>query len=374
MAGRLPPGFVPHPVWDPAGPTLAEVLAGAGSGIGAALAAPALRSGLLAALGRGPSRRAERTSGGRARPGPAAERPALREAMALDSATADPGWFGPGSVAWRVQADASMYVAGVGAFALQLLHPLALAGVADHSRFAEDFFGRIVATAEFVQGVTFGGRAEAAARVEGVRRLHQRVVGTAPDGRRYDAADPDLLAWVHLGEYLAIAAAYRRFGARPLGPGDLDRYVSESAVVATAMGVADPPRSWAALDAAAQAYRPTLAVGEQTVSALRFLSDPPGLPARARAAWRLLWAGGMACVPPWAAGLLGAAPPARAELVACRALVRALDSALGDPPALVAARSRSDPARSGSDLTRSGSDLTRSRSGAEPRWPAPLLG
>lgn len=330
--GRLPPGFEPHPVWVPPAPTPAEVLAGAGAGLGAALAAPLLRAGLARALGRAPA-------AGRG-PGPPTDPPALRGALAADTAAGDPGWFGPGSVAWKVQSDASMYVAGVGAFVLQLLHPLALAGVADHSSFAEDFFGRIVRTALFLQGVTFGGSAEAAARIEGVRRVHRRVVGTAPDGRPYAADAPDLLAWVHLGEYLAIAAAYRRFGAYPLSVGELDGYVAEAAVAGRAMGVADPPRSWAELDAVAQSYRPVLAVGEQTAAALRFLAHPPGLPVAARPAWRLLWAGGMACVPPWARRLLGVTRPAPAELAACRALVRALDAVLGDPPTLVAARRR----------------------------------
>ena len=329
---RLPPGFEPHPVWSPPAPTLAEVLAGAGGGLGAALAAPSLlRAGLAGALGRAPG-------AGRRRSPP--EPPALRRAVATDEASGDPGWFGPGSVAWKVQSDASMYVAGVGAFALQLLHPLALAGVADHSSFAEDFFGRITRTAIFLQGVTFGGSAEASARVEGVRRVHRGVVGTAPDGRPYAAETPDLLAWVHLGEYLAIAAAYRRFGAYPLSTGELDRYVGEAAVAGRAMGVSDPPRSWSELDAVAQSYRPVLAVGEQTAAALRFLAHPPGLSAAARPAWRLLLAGGMVCVPPWARRLLGARSPAPAELVACRALVRALDTALGDPPALASARRR----------------------------------
>jgi uncharacterized protein (DUF2236 family) len=233
-----------------------------------------------------------------------------------------------------------MFVAGVAAFALQLAHPLALAGVVDHGSFADDFVGRVLRTGDFVQGVTFGGGAEAAARVAAVRRVHESVVGTAPDGRPYTAGDPSLLAWVHLSEYLAIAAAYRRFGAYPLGRDELDRYTSEVAIVGEAMGVCDPPRSWEGLDAAVQAYRPVLAVGEQTRSALHFLAHPPGLPPAARPAWRLLFAGGLCCVPPWARRLLGAGRPSPAEVVGCRALVRALASLLGDPPPLVAARAR----------------------------------
>jgi uncharacterized protein (DUF2236 family) len=252
----------------------------------------------------------------------------------------DPGWFGPDSVAWKVHADTSILVAGMTAFALQALHPLALAGVADHSSFADDFLGRTRRTGEFVSGVVYGTSAEAAARVATVQRVHERVVGVAPDGRPYSANDPELLEWVHVTEYLAIAAAYRRFALFPLSLADLDRYVGEVAVVGRAMGVDEPPRTWGELDAAFQRFRPMLAMGEQAVAAVRFLQDPPGLPDVARLAWRAVWAGAVSCLPPVARTLLHLEAPRRRDVLACRSLVRALGTALGPPPPLMAARRR----------------------------------
>jgi uncharacterized protein (DUF2236 family) len=322
-AGDHPPGIEPLPVWVPPGPTLVEVLSGAGAEIGTTLARPLL-AGVLGALMVPPDARSRHA---RAQAAPVAS-------------NGDAGWFGPDSVAWRVQSDPSMFVAGIAAFALQLLHPLALAGVADHSAFAEDFVGRVQRTGDFVQGVVYGTSEEARARCEQVRRVHRRVVGTAPDGRPYDANDPELLEWVHLGEYLAIAAAYRRFGAAPLTPADLDRYIDEVAVVGEAIGVTDPPRSWSSLDAALQRFRPQLALGEQASAALRFLRDPPGLPAAVRPAWRVAFVGAMACLPPQARRLLPAPQPGLADLVVCRSLVAALRALLGEPPPLRAARAR----------------------------------
>jgi uncharacterized protein (DUF2236 family) len=170
--------------------------------------------------------------------------------------------------------------------------------------------------------------------------VHRRVVGTAPDGRPYDASDPQLLEWVHLGEYLAIAAACRRFGAEPFSVAELDAYVDEVSVAGAAVGVVDPPRSWAELDAALQRHRPSLAVGEQTIAALDFLREPPGLPAAARPAWRIAFAGAVVCMPPWARRLLHLTDPSPAALVACRALVRGLGALAGPPPPLLAARAR----------------------------------
>jgi uncharacterized protein (DUF2236 family) len=233
-----------------------------------------------------------------------------------------------------------MLVAGMTAFALQALHPLALAGVADHSSFADDFMGRTRRTGEFVSGVVFGSSLEAADRVAAVRRIHERVVGVAPDGRAYSANDPELLEWVHVTEYLAIAAASRRFATRALSRDDLDRYVSEVAVIGEAMGVQDPPRSWAQLDAAYQRFRPHLAVGEQAVTAIGFLRCPPGLAAAAKPAWRAVWAGAVACLPPGARRLLGLSAPRPDELIACRSLIHALAVILGPPPTPAAARRR----------------------------------
>ena len=47
----------------------------------------------------------------------------------------DDGLFGPDSVAWRVHGELSTLIGGLRALMLQTLHPLAMAGVADHSAF-----------------------------------------------------------------------------------------------------------------------------------------------------------------------------------------------------------------------------------------------
>ncbi|HXX89004.1 MAG TPA: oxygenase MpaB family protein [Acidimicrobiales bacterium] len=311
-----------EPTWVPpragAAETMAGGVAGAMSGLGAPVLAPVLA---LALRGLGP------------RP-----RPRTRTAAPCDPG--DPGWFGPGSVAWRVHADVALAPSGLSAFMLQALHPRAMAGVWDHSAFGGDFLGRTRRTAEFVQGVVYGSSAEADAWCRRVQAVHRRVVGTTPDGRPYDAADPELVDWVHCTEYLAIAAGNRRFAAHPMTDDELDAYVAETARVGEAMGVASPPRSWAELDAAMRRHRPSLAVGEQAVLAVRFLRAGPGLPAAARPAWALLVAGATAVLPPVARRLLRLAEPPVPQVAACRALVRALGRVGGPPPQLLDARRR----------------------------------
>jgi uncharacterized protein (DUF2236 family) len=322
MSAPLPSSVVTEP-WIPPTPSLVETAAGAAAGAWAAVGAPVLVR--IVRLGLGPL--------GVSRDG----KPPSQNGH---DGAGDPGWFGPDSVTWRVHADTSMLVAGMTAFALQTLHPRAMAGVWDHSAFGGDFFGRTRRTGEFVQGVVYDPSAAAERRCEGLRRIHDRVVGHTPDGRPYSAGDPELLEWVHVTEYLAIASANRRFAAHPMSRAELDTYVAEVARVGTAVGVVDPPRTWAELDAAFRRHAPELAVGEQAATAVRYLENPPFLPAVARPPWRAVWAGALACLPPLGRNLLRAAEPPLPEVAACRALVRAVGRLLGEPLPLRAARKR----------------------------------
>ncbi|MGV8553892.1 oxygenase MpaB family protein, partial [Pseudomonas aeruginosa] len=49
---------------------------------------------------------------------------------------------------------------GIGALLLQMLHPLALAGVWDHSNFRDDLLGRLRRTGQFISATTYGPLAD----------------------------------------------------------------------------------------------------------------------------------------------------------------------------------------------------------------------
>lgn len=312
--------LAPKPVWVPPTPGPLELAAGVAAGTAAALASPLLVRPLTLAFG------------------PLGSDPASYDPTPAEMG--DPGWFGPDSVAWRVHADHSLLVAGIAAFTLQALHPLAMAGVAEHSAFADDFLGRTRRTGEFVQGVVYGSSTEAERLCRMVRKVHRQVVGVAPDGRPYAANDPELLDWVHISEYLAIAAANRRFGVTPMSRTDLDTYVHEVARVGVGTGVEDPPHTWAELNAALERHRPMLAVGEYAAAGVSFLDDPPIIPGPAKPVWRALWTGAVACLPPVARELLRLPEPSAFELARCRVVLRTI-GALGDtPPRLASARRR----------------------------------
>ncbi|HET9443483.1 MAG TPA: oxygenase MpaB family protein, partial [Acidimicrobiales bacterium] len=212
----------------------------------------------------------------------------------------DAGLFGRGSVAWRLHADASTLVGGLRALLLQTLHPLAMAGVAGHSDYRHDPWGRLHRTAEFLGTTIYAPTPAALRAVERVRAVHRQVVGTAPDGRPYAASDPHLLTFVHVTEVDSFLAAYRRYGAGGrLSEAEADRYVAEMAQVGELLGAEEVPTTAVGLRDWLEAVRPELHVGAQCRDAVRFLLVPPMSPV-ARGPYGLIAAAAVGLLPGWA--------------------------------------------------------------------------
>src|SRR3954470_1678846 len=122
------------------------------------------------------------------------ERSAAAYAAAVPVGPEDDGYFGPGSVTWRVSADLSAPVAGLRSLMIQALHPLAMAGVDQHSDWRSDPVGRLAATSAYVTTVSVGDRATAERAAARVRRIHEHVRGIdGVTGQPYAAGDPPLL-------------------------------------------------------------------------------------------------------------------------------------------------------------------------------------
>lgn len=214
--------------------------------------------------------------------------------------TEGPRWFTADDPIWRVHADASMFPAGIRALLLQSLHPLAMAGVAGHSGYKGDPWGRLQRTSEFLATTTFGTVEHAERQIARVRGIHRRVRGVAADGRPYAADDPHLLRWVHLTEADSFLTSYQRYAEQPLTPEEADTYVEQTTVVASRLGVVDPPTTVAQLREGLESYRPELASTPEAREAARFLLVHPPLPLAARPGYAALAAGAVAMLPRWA--------------------------------------------------------------------------
>jgi uncharacterized protein (DUF2236 family) len=247
----------------------------------------------------------------------------------------DAGYFAEDSATWVVHAGMGTFVAGIRALLMQALHPGAMAGVHDWSRYREDPLGRLSGTVRWIVVLTFGSTAQADRETARVGRFHTRVAGeyTAGDGARrgYSAGDDDLVDWVHVTFADAFLTCQQAWGGDI--PGGADAYVRDWATAGRLMGVAEPPTTAAGLRARRDGYlqRGELRGDERVADVVRFLRRPPFTGALGLA-YRVLFAAAVATIPKPYRRMLGV----RRSILPVRALtgvtLRTAARALGSGP------------------------------------------
>ena len=263
---------------------------------------------------------------------------------AVPAHSADDGLFGPRSIVWRVNRDRSFSLAGMRSLMVQALHPLAMAGVAQHSNWRQDPFGRLAATSSYLLTTTYGDTASAFAAAGWVRKVHVHVRGTDPEtGLAYSAEDPALLLWVHAGMVDSVVTVAQRYG-RPLSSEDADRYVAEMVRFAEIVGV--PPQHVPTTVQAMRDYIESVGLRQATpaaIDAIQTILDPPDIEEDdMRELWRELGQVAVGTLPDWARDMYGfqAPPPELMERESVRQLLGALDLAFEGLPGVLEARRR----------------------------------
>lgn len=132
--------------------------------------------------------------------------------------------LGPGTASWEVTMMG--FLGSSRALLLQTSHPLVAAGVAQHSDYRRDPFGRALRTFDTVLKLAFGPPEVSRRQTARMERRHTPVTGTARDGRRYDARDRELGLWVWATLVGTALLAYERVHGR-LQPHDRARYYEE---------------------------------------------------------------------------------------------------------------------------------------------------
>jgi len=212
----------------------------------------------------------------------------------------DAGYFGIGSAAWEVHGGMPTMVAGVRALLMQTLHPGAMAGVHDWSRYKDDPLGRLAGTIQWLITVTFGDTALAQSESQRVQGYHARVRGEYTDAqgkvRSYSADDPELKLWVHVVFTDAFLSCHERWGS-PI-PGGPDQYVREWSKAGELLDVPNPPRSAQALRDAIDSFRDdgVLLCDERVQETIHFLRKPP-LRRSVLLFYRLFFAAAVASLP-----------------------------------------------------------------------------
>jgi len=272
------------------------------------------------------------------------ERSAAAYVSGVPERPADDGFFGPASVTWKMSADLGGPVAGLRSLMMQALHPLAMAGVDQHSTWRQDPVGRLAAISAYLATISFGERAAAEQAATRVRRIHTHVRGVDEvTGRSYEASDPALLLWVHAALVESALAVGGLFGT-PVSPQDADRYVAEMVVAAELVGVPAglAPSSAAGLDAYLASVRPELRCTPAARESMAYLLDPPGLDEDVAEIWQDVRYGAVVALPDWAREMYGydAPPltPGRREEV--RQVLGLLDTLFLGEPGVLEARQR----------------------------------
>lgn len=221
----------------------------------------------------------------------------------------DPGLIGPGSVSWELHSDmATLGIGGAAAIVMEIMHPLVMAGVHDLSSYREKPFDRARNTLGYVLQTTYGNTEKAERIIKRVHTMHGRVRGTAPDGRPYEALDPELIGWVHTSIPWAVMRFFERYN-RPLSVEEKNRYLAEQAPIGRAGGAGDIPETVAELDDYLEEMRPKLAITWQTREFFGFMLDSPfgpNLPTPvARRVNQLGAHAAMSAMPKWAREITG---------------------------------------------------------------------
>ena len=233
----------------------------------------------------------------------------------------DPGLFGPDSVVWKVHGDfMSMMIGGISSLILQALHPLALAGVWDHSSFREDLKGRLGRTAFFIAATTYGNTDMATRAISRVRKIHDSLQGVHPDGRVYRVSDPHLLYWVHLTEAYSFLNAHRIYVNPTISESDQNQYFAEMSKISEGLGclIVDEhgndqfARTVPSVNQAIESYFPELEYSDRSKWVVDLLENLPADP-KTYVLNRLIIKAGFYNLPDWAYPMMDRPIPTKLE-------------------------------------------------------------
>ena len=233
----------------------------------------------------------------------------------------DPGLFGPDSVAWKVHGDfMSMMIGGISSLILQALHPLALAGVWDHSSFREDLKGRLGRTAFFIAATTYGNTDMATRAITRVKKIHDSLGGFHPDGRSYQVSDPRLLYWVHLTEAYSFLNAHRIYVNQTISESDQNQYFAEMSKISEGLGciIMDQygndqfARTVSSVNQAIESYFPELEYSDRSKWVVDLLENLPADP-KTYVLNRLIIKAGFYNLPDWAYPMMNRPIPTKID-------------------------------------------------------------
>ena len=145
---------------------------------------------------------------------------------------ADPGYFGPQSMMWKVNKEITVLFGGARALLMHAAHPLIAAGARQTSFYQRDPWKRLIRTLSLQNSVTFGTIEEADESAHRINKLHEVIKGEDNvTGGYYDALDHEQLLWVHACLQISSIYFYEKT-VKKLTDAEKNQYHKENTVAA----------------------------------------------------------------------------------------------------------------------------------------------
>ncbi|TNM38328.1 DUF2236 domain-containing protein [Nocardioides albidus] len=239
----------------------------------------------------------------------------------------DHGFFGPGSVAWKVWGYPTSLTIGFSrAVVVEELDPDLVASVDRTQDIYRRPRTRYDRTIHYFALVAFGDSRTAAHAADVLVKVHSKAIGTEPyGGGRYDANDPDSQLWILVTGWHSVLKAYEMYGPGRLSEAEEAQYWAECARAAELQTCSpdDVPRSRAELHAYYERMRPAMSGSPIARRAMAHLMDvrqlvdvPPVLRPARWVVGRFFRAGVIATLPHWMREMGGVTQPRAMDVVA----------------------------------------------------------
>ena len=145
---------------------------------------------------------------------------------------ADPGYFGPNSMMWKVNKEITVLFGGARALLMHAAHPLIAAGARQTSFYQRDPWKRLIRTLSLQNSVTFGTKTEADESAHRINKLHEVIKGEDIVTKKiYDALDHEQLLWVHACLQISSIYFYEKT-VKKLSESEKNQYHKENMLAA----------------------------------------------------------------------------------------------------------------------------------------------
>jgi len=145
---------------------------------------------------------------------------------------ADPGYFGPNSMMWKVNKEITVLFGGARALLMHAAHPLIAAGARQTSFYQRDPWKRLIRTLSLQNSVTFGTKTEANESAHRINKLHEVIKGEDIVTKKiYDALDHEQLLWVHACLQISSIYFYEKT-VKKLSESEKNQYHKENMLAA----------------------------------------------------------------------------------------------------------------------------------------------